>query len=114
MHAHTQLLGCVQFSVGPWSKAHQAPLSMELSRQEYWNGLPFHPPGDLPDQGIKPVTVESLALAGRFFITAPPGKPVIYILLFHLFSVSKKGRKKVDEKSNFLFNVHTGKCFVFG
>jgi len=38
----------------PWSVAHQAPLSMEFSRQEYQSGLPFPSPGDLPDPGIKP------------------------------------------------------------
>ena len=38
----------------PWTAAHQAPLSMGFSRQEYWSGLPFPPPGDLPDPGIKP------------------------------------------------------------
>ena len=43
---------------------------MEFSRQEYWSGLPFPPPGDLPDPGIEPV---SPALAGGFFITKPPG-----------------------------------------
>ena len=37
----------------PWTVAHQAPLSMEFSRQEYWSGLPFPSPGDLPDPGIK-------------------------------------------------------------
>ena len=37
----------------PWTVAHQAPLSMGFSRQEYWSGLPFPPPGDLPDPGIK-------------------------------------------------------------
>ena len=48
--------------------AHQAPLSMGFSRQDYWNGLPFPPPGDLPDPGIEPV---SSALAGGFFTTEP-------------------------------------------
>ena len=43
-----------------------------ISRQEYWNGLPFPSPGDLPDLGIKPM---SPALAGGFFTTEPPGKP---------------------------------------
>ena len=38
----------------PWTAAHQAPLSMEFSRQEYWSGLPFSSPGDLPDLGIEP------------------------------------------------------------
>ena len=40
--------------VSPWSIAHQAPLSMEFSRQEYWSGLPFPAPGDLPNPGIEP------------------------------------------------------------
>ena len=53
-------------------------LSMEFSRQEYWNGLPFPPPGDLPNPGIKPVSLESPALAGRFFTTVLPGKPYLY------------------------------------
>ena len=50
-----QLLSRVSLSVTPWTVAHQAPLSADFSRQEYWSGLPFHPPGDLPDSGIKPV-----------------------------------------------------------
>ena len=58
-------------SVTPWTVTHQVPLSMGLPRQEYWSGLPFPPPGDLPDPGIKPV---SPALAGKFFTIEPPGK----------------------------------------
>ena len=54
----------------PWTVAHQAPLSTGFFRQEYWSGLLFSPPGDLPDPGIKPT---SPALAGRFFTTEPPG-----------------------------------------
>ena len=57
----------------PWTVASQAPLSMGFPRQEYWNGLPFPSPGDLPDPGIEPV---SPALAGGFFTTKPPGKPL--------------------------------------
>jgi len=53
----------------------QSPLSMEFSKQEYWSGLPFPPPGGLPDTGIEPGSLESLALAGRFFTNVPPGKP---------------------------------------
>ena len=49
---------------------------MGFSRQEYWSGLPFTPPGDLPDPGIKPITP---ALAGRFFTAEPPGKAYTYI-----------------------------------
>ena len=59
----------------PWSVAHQVPLSMEFSRQEYWSVLPFPPLGDLPDTGIKPASLVSPALAGRFFTTLPPGRP---------------------------------------
>ena len=49
----------------PWTVAHQAPLSMEFPRQEYWSGLPFPTPGALPDPGIKPSSPASPALAGR-------------------------------------------------
>ena len=56
----------------PWTVACQAPLSMGLSRQEYWSGLPFPSPGDLADPGIEPL---SPPLAGIFFITKLPGKP---------------------------------------
>ena len=66
---------CVQLFVILWTVACQAPLSMGFSRQEYWNGLPFLPPGDLPNPGIEPESFESPALAGSFFTTEPPGKP---------------------------------------
>ena len=56
----------------PWTVAHQAPLSMGFPRQEYWNGLPFPSPGNLPELGIEPV---SPTLAGRFFTTESPGTP---------------------------------------
>ena len=56
-----------------WTAALEAPLSMVFSRQEYWSGLPFPSPGDVPDQGIKP---ESPALARGFFTTVPPGVKV--------------------------------------
>ena len=59
-----------------WTVVHQTPLSMGLYRQEYWSGLPFPLPGDLPDPGIKPTYLASLASAGRFFTTVPPGKPL--------------------------------------
>ena len=71
----------------PWTVALPAPLSLEFPRQKYWNGLPFPPPGDLPDPGIKP---KSLALTGGFFTTEPPGKCILgaiplYISLFFLW-----------------------------
>ena len=58
----------------PWTVAYKAPLSMEFSRQEYWNGLPFPSPGDLPDPGIKPwsPTLQADALPSE-----PPGKSLL-------------------------------------
>ena len=56
------------------SAALQAPLSMGFSRQEYWTGLPCPPPGDLPNTGIKPRSLTSPALAGRFFTTSATGE----------------------------------------
>ena len=55
--------------------ARQTPLSMRFSGQGYWCGLPFPTPGNHPDPGIKPLSLAFPALAGRFFTTAPPGKP---------------------------------------
>ena len=52
-----------------WALACQAPLSMKFSRQEYWGRLPFPPPGDLPDPGIKPSSLMTASLAGGFFTT---------------------------------------------
>ena len=60
----------VQFFETPWTVAHQAPLSMGFSMQEYWSGLPFPVPGDLPDPGIELTSLMSPALAGRFFTTS--------------------------------------------
>ena len=50
-----------------WTVAHQAPLFMRFSRQEYWSGLPCPPPGDLSDSEIEPTSLKSPALAGGFF-----------------------------------------------
>ena len=60
-----------------WSVARQVPLSMEFFRQEYWSRLPFPTPGNLPDPKIKPASLSSPALAGRFFTTVPPVKPIL-------------------------------------
>ena len=67
-----------------WTAACQAPLSMEFSRQEYWSGLPFPTPSDLPNSGIEPTFLTSPILAGRFFTTEPLGKPYNSILSFFL------------------------------
>ena len=91
---------CVRLFMTLWTAAHQAPSSLGFSRQEYWRGLPFPPPWNLPDLGIKPASLMSSALAGRHIYTAaaaakslqscptlcdpidgsPPGSPVPGIL----------------------------------
>ena len=62
----------VSDSATPWTTAHQSPLSTGFSRQEYWSGLPFPTPGDLPKPGMEPA---SPALAGELLPLLPPGKP---------------------------------------
>ena len=71
-HPRTALSRCsrVQLFGTPWIAAHWAPLAMGFSRQEYWSGLPFPPPGDLPNPGMEPTSLESPTLAGRFFTTS--------------------------------------------
>ena len=64
------LLSRIQLFATPWIVARQAPLSMGFSRQEYWSGLLFPPPGDLPDSGAKPGSHKSPALAGWMFTTS--------------------------------------------
>ena len=66
---HAQSCSRVCLFATPWTVAHRALLSMEFSRQEYWSGVPFPSPGDLPDPGIEPTSLASPALAGRFFTT---------------------------------------------
>ena len=72
-----KLLSHVRLFVTPWTVAYQAPPSMEISRQEYWSGLPFPSPGDLPDPGIEPgsPTLQADALPSE-----PPGKPIQGVL----------------------------------
>ena len=65
-------LSCVRLFATPWTVAYQAPPSMGFSRQEYWNGLPFPSPGDLPNPGIEP---GSPALQADSLPSEPPGKP---------------------------------------
>ena len=69
------VLSHVKLFATPWTVARQAPLSIGFLRQEYWNGLPFPSSEDLPDPGIESPSLESPALAGRFF-TSPTWDPV--------------------------------------
>ena len=72
-----KLLSPLWLFVTPWAVAYQAPLSTEFSRQEYWSGLPFPSPGDLPDPGIEP---RSPALQADALPSEPPGKANLYVI----------------------------------
>ena len=64
--------------VTPWTVALQAPVSMGFPRQEYWSGLPFPSPGELPHPGIEHESLAASSLAGGFFTTEPRGKPTYF------------------------------------
>ena len=72
------LLSCfsgVQLFATSWTVALQAPLSIGFSRQEYWSGLPYPPPRDLPDSGMESMSPLAPALADKFFTAASPVHP---------------------------------------
>ena len=73
-----QVPSVVSDSVTPQTVAHQALLSMGFFRQEYWSWLAFPPPGDLPNPGIKPLSLMSPALAGGFFTTSATSRDSHY------------------------------------
>ena len=82
----------------PWTVAHQSPLSMEISRQQCWSVLSFPTPGDLPDPAIEPGSLESSALAGRFFTTT--GEPIVLSKSFN--KTETHGSHVVDLYSKFV------------
>ena len=72
---------CVRLFATPWTVAYQAPQSMEFSRRDYWSGLPFSSPGDLPNPGIEP---RSPALQAEVLLSEPPGKPYYSAIRWNL------------------------------
>ena len=74
-HVNGCILSHVRLFATPWPVACQAPLSMGFSRKQYWSGLLFPLPGDLPHPGMKPASPASPALPGGFFATKPPEMP---------------------------------------
>ena len=82
----------------PSTAAHHTSPSMELSRQEYWTGLPFLLPGELPNPGIK---LTSPALAGKFFTTEFPGKPITMITIV------------VINSSQYVYNLYLHISYVY-
>ena len=78
----------------PWTVAHQAPLSMGFSRQEYWSGLPFPPPGELLDPGIESKSPE---LTGGFFTTVIPRKQIKFTSKCKVISISKFYKMRISK-----------------
>ena len=105
-------VGVQEFSVSdsfatPLITDHQPPLSMEFQRQESWHELPIHPPGDLPDPGIKPMPLAFPALADGFFTTLPPGKPIL-VFLYNPLSYHLSRDMHLTWRNWYLFKVFVG------
>ena len=83
---------CVRLFATPWTVTHQAPPSMGFSKQEYWSGLPFPSPGDLPHPGIEP---RSPSFQADALTSEPPGKPNIKWNMFKFRSILKRGKNKL-------------------
>ena len=76
-------LSHVRLFVTPWTIAYQAPPSMGFSKQEYWSGLPFPSPGDLPNPGIEP---RSPTFQANALTSEPLGKPLMLLISFTSYS----------------------------
>ena len=99
-------LSCVWLFVTPWTVAYEGPPSMGSSRQEYWSGLPFPSPRDLPDPGMEP---QSPALQADALSSEPPGKPFVnwpvYISKF-LKCQSKFWAQRINHESCDVINYY--------
>ena len=93
-------LSCVRLFVTPWTVAHQAPLSMGFSRQEYWCGLPFPSPGDLPNPGIEP---RSPTLKAEALTSEPPEKPLGKFEYFRFSTIMHCDCQTQNLASNYAF-----------
>ena len=108
---------CVQLFAASWTVAHQAPLSIGFSRQEYWSGLACPSPADLPDPGIEPVSLRSPSLVGGFFITSATWEALGTLLGYYLFYL-KSNQVKLDclqPRNSFMFSwdyIHSWKIFL--
>ena len=94
----------------PWTVAHKTPLSMGFSRQEYWSGLPFPSPGDLPHPGTEPAFP---ALAYRFFTTASPGNCKCHKDRIFFFLMASAIKTRLFSPCLFTI-VFTASCFGSG
>ena len=102
--ASVKLLSRVRLFVIPWTVAYQAPPSMEFSRQEYWHGLPFPSPGDLPNPGIEP---RSPTLQADTLPSESPGKTV-----FKLYVKRNLFKKRYKEYLSTHFRTGTSRTVI--
>ena len=102
-------LSHVRMFVIPWTAALQGPLSMEFSRQEYWSGLPFSPPEDLPNPRIKPL---SPALQADSLPSEPPGKPLSDTGFANIFFLPFYGLSLHFLTESFLVSFETQKILI--
>ena len=99
---HDCVLSSAWFFVTPWTVAHQAPLSMGFSRQEYWSGLSFPPPGDLPSPGTEPMSLAFPALQVDPLSLSHRGSPSIFIQSSIIWALK---RKEVVKHSTIWMNL---------
>ena len=94
------VLTCVQLFVTPWTRAHQAPLSMGFPRQEYWSGFPFPTSWDLPDPGIEPTSLSSPTLASGSFTTGATWEAHLLLWNCHLPSPGDSDLSQTDHSAS--------------
>ena len=101
----------------PMDRPHWAPLSMKLSRQEYWSGLPLPTPGDLPDPGTEPVSFASPAPAGRVFTSVTKlkqsQKPKVFVFWLHPTYLLHSSHYKQGGEFSSTFTLSCGYSFQF-
>ena len=101
------MLNCVWLFVTPSTVACQASLCMGFPKQEYWSGLLFPTPGDLPNPGIEPTSLASPALVGRFFTTEPPKFALRFTKFPHIMGLKfcVNGTSRNWERTNWAYLI---------
>ena len=102
---------CVQLFANLWTVVHQAPLSLGVSRQEYWSGFPCPPPGDLPDPGIESTSPAAPTLQADFLPLSHLGSPCMYhaldkMLTEYMINDYKTKEYRASLQDNFLLGVY--------
>ena len=89
VHTRVCVLSNVQLFANLWTVAHQAPVSIQYFRQEYWSGLPFPPPGDLPIPGIESASLVSGTLQEDSLLLSHQGSPIKQVVLASFYKGGK-------------------------